>query len=173
MNFGGHLIAATIGAVVTSHTMIKYNDFTPETAKIIIPAVILGANFPDTDTNSIPSKIYAALIILLSYYWFRIGTPIYIPFVVIPYILAKRSKHRGWTHSLWLPFSLFLISILFKTFNHFINIKIITGEIKLQSIILVKLFIKYQLAIESFSLGLLIHVIPDIISTYLKRRRLK
>ena len=69
-----------------------------EIALMLSLAGYLGANFPDLDTNSIPSMWAARFVILSSAYFIYIDKLIYAVIVGIIFAAPKISKHRGWTH---------------------------------------------------------------------------
>lgn len=106
-----------------------------ETALALALALYLGANFPDLDTNSIPSMWAARVSILASIYFVLIEKPIYAVFVCMVFIAPKVSRHRGWTHKY--------------------------GTLVLIPVIVYFTFAVYTLIAISFSVGLLIYCAID------------
>lgn len=152
MNYKNHLIFGTASSVATPVIMniIGFGLNTKETV-IIMASCLAGSLFPDCDTQSIPSRIYATLGAVLSVLCYFAGMSGFVWLIWIPFILAKMSKHRGWTHSKWLPIGLTLapyllsaLSIIFELFQYY-------GS----------LAFNYRYIFIAFSIGLITHILLD------------
>ena len=86
---------------------LSFNDLV-----LILPAIILGGSFPDCDTESIPSRIYAGIGALLTIYWSYTGNYEFIWLIWIPYIAAKIFPHRSWTHKVWFPVAVIFLPLI-------------------------------------------------------------
>ncbi len=161
MNFKAHTILGTVSAAGIGYAAYHYNIVNLSALKVAIPAIILGGLFPDVDCESKPSKIYATLLLVFSVYWFIRETPGYTLLMLIPYLLAKMDKHRGWTHSFWVPAILFFTCFVIKSITYYIPV-----EFKHWA----ETITRYRLHIVGFSCGIVAHDIIDIISTFLKKK---
>lgn len=175
MNFKAHLATATVFSIGIGYATIHYNLVTISNLKTVIPAVVLGGLWPDTDTKSIPTKLYCLFLLIASIYWYAQGTTGYTLLFLIPFLAAQIDKHRGWTHSLYLPPILFFSALIVNYLDrHFISMGY--GDfVETESFIIhwgetKDFLLKYSLQIQSLSVGILFHDIVDIISTFLKRK---
>ena len=108
MNFKAHLLtSAAVGvAIPLTWKAVGINLSELEIA-YMVTATILGGNFADLDHQSIPSKFYALLSVMASIYFFWIKQPVLILFFALPFLVVKMSRHRGFTHSYFIPAGLF------------------------------------------------------------------
>ena len=166
MNFRGHVLTGIATAGIIGYSAVKYNLSSLEELKIIIPAIVLGANWPDIDCKSTPSKLYAIALLIFSIYWYITGQYLYIMLGIVPYLIAKIDKHRGITHWKSLPFVLFFTASILQYITYIMPVGLPKDFIKTAN-----LAIKYELHIEAFSVGILCHDLVDMVSTYFKRRR--
>lgn len=152
MNYKNHLIFGTVTSIATPIIMnqIGFNLNMGEIA-VIVPVVIAGSLFPDTDTASIPSRMYAILGLITSVFFYIIGMSNFIIPLWLPFIFAKMSHHRGWTHSWYLPaglasmpYMLFVFTVDLPRFQH-----------------IAKLMFEYRLVFMAFSVGLVCHLLLD------------
>lgn len=89
-----------------------------ETSLILSLSAYLGSNFPDLDTNSIPSMWAARFAIVSSVYFVYINNPIYSVIVGIIFAAPKVHKHRGWTHKYTTLFSIpVLVYFMFEVYT--------------------------------------------------------
>ncbi len=149
MNFYPHLAITTILTVTTAH-YLNVNGILPHDQAIQCGIMVdLGSFFPDLDTESTPSKWYFRLMIpiipylLYMEYYFGALT------IVGLFLAAKVQHHRGWTHSYKVPVLIVLVSLLPG---------LIPG---------LDYFMPYTLVPISF--GIVTHLLPDSIKTFLKR----
>jgi len=110
MNFKGHLIGSIITGLIASSVAYYQCDVKLDDTAIILPICILGGNFPDVDTNSIPSKFYAIFGLILAIVLIYSGLPALAGAIFVPFILAKATVHRGWTHKYYLPVGMMIIA---------------------------------------------------------------
>lgn len=163
MNFKAHLgiatgIAITV-PIITKSVGIEIPEYQLD---YVIQAIILGGIFPDIDTHSYPSKIYAGLSIFSLLYFAAKNMIWYGVAFMIPFLLAKVSKHRGWTHSKYTVIALAISPFIIQFIAFFLpfNIKQI-----------VKFLENYSWLVWSFCFGMIIHDVIDVASTYMKRRK--
>jgi len=153
MNFKGHVII-TSSIAVASIATVKYFYPNSQIDRLCYAgaAMVFGGMFPDVDTHSHPSKIYAFLSLIALIVFTVIKFPWFGVAIVAPYLLAKMSKHRGWTHSTIFPILCITLSIVLTERSY----AFIGGS---------------QWIIWWFGVGLLIHILIDLISTRMKRSK--
>jgi len=153
MLFKGHLIGATaVSATIPILTyLLKIQASFSDILSAMI-GVVLGGNFPDTDTESVPSRYYAIGLLIASGYWYYVGTPEYIWFPLVPFLAAKISTHRGWTHSYWLAVILFFL----PNIMHFV-----VFVLPPWGLIISDFVTRNYILIQGFSLGLIVHSLLD------------
>lgn len=110
MNHKAHLIAGMSSGLVVSGVLANYSSI--EVAIVGGVACFLGSEFPDLDTNSIPSLIAARVGFLASLALFYFNQFQYAALLGIVFMLIKSQPHRGLTHSYILPLALFILSWL-------------------------------------------------------------
>jgi membrane-bound metal-dependent hydrolase YbcI (DUF457 family) len=153
MNYPYHLAAGTIVGLTAPLILKEVGISVPDQQQLLIfPAILLGSIFPDIDTESIPSKIYAAFsLVCLAIFAIR-HRPWHGVILMGPYLAAKISRHRGWTHSFKLVFSLILIPLVV------ILLAIIVPSIGW----LANLLLDYYITICCFAAGIIVHKILDM-----------
>lgn len=153
MNFKAHLIGSA--AVSTSIPIMAFILKAQVSFSDILSAmigIILGGIFPDVDTQSKPSRYYAIGLLISSVYWWNAGTPEYIWFPLIPFLLAKISVHRGWTHSYWLAVILFFS----PNIMHFLVFILPPWGIMISDFVT-----RNYILVQGFSIGLIVHSLLD------------
>lgn len=122
MNFKGHIIGSAVVAVALP-VVARMLDvpLTDQQIAYMIPATILGGNFPDLDTQSVPSKFYAIVGLIASVYFMLIRKWEYAAFVMVPFFVAKMGKHRGWTHSYFVPAGFLAGGYFFPQYNFILS----------------------------------------------------
>lgn len=153
MIFKYHLAGSV--AVAAASTGILYamdTDISQNTLILCAVAVIVGGGFPDSDTKSVPSKIYALLITLSFPLLFYAGMIWYWVAFLAPFIAAQMSKHRGWTHSPGFVFALVFLTI---------GIELISFAIPKELRLVQEIILKFDLQIICFALGVLVHIVLD------------
>jgi membrane-bound metal-dependent hydrolase YbcI (DUF457 family) len=153
MNYPYHLAAGAIAGLSAPIIMKEIGISIPEQQQLaIFPAILLGSIFPDIDTESIPSKIYAAFSLFCLIIFAIKNKPWHGVILMIPYLAAKISRHRGFTHSFKLVISLILIPLVVTL------LAIIFPSIDW----LANLLLDYYITICCFAAGIVIHKILDM-----------
>ena len=165
MNFGCHLgisTAISLGIPIIAREIGVPIDQAKEI--YIIPAIILGGIFSDIDTESIPSKIYAGFAFIALIILAIKNKPWHGVMLMAPYLAAKISKHRGWTHSIYTVFALLISPLIIATIAYLLpfNVQTISDIIN-----------NYYWLIVSFSFGICIHKFLDIKWFKLKRKLIR
>lgn len=153
MLFKGHLIgSATISlAFPISLFLFKIQASISDIISAMI-GVVLGGNFCDVDTQSKPSRYYAIGLLAASGYWYYTGTLEYIWFPLVPFLLAKISVHRGWTHSYWLAVILFFS----PNIMHFVVFMLPPWGLMISDFVT-----RNYILVQGFSIGLIVHSLLD------------
>ncbi len=153
MKYNSHLIGSSVVAVSTPFIAkeiglhLSLGDFI-----LIIPAIIMGGIFPDCDIKSKAQKYYGIALLFLGACWSIMGTFEYIFIPLAPFLLAVISKHRGWTHSWFLPLGLMLLPwLIFKTTINSLNYQH-----------LAYFMFEYKTIFTSFAVGLMVHLVLDV-----------
>ncbi len=82
------------------------NTGNPEISIAAGISCLLGSEFPDLDTNSIPSRVAAGAGLILSAILFYYGRFPYAALLGMVFMLIKTLPHMGITHSYLLPLAL-------------------------------------------------------------------
>ncbi len=133
MNHKAHMIAGIFAGVSIAGFLSKYE--TREDAIVGGVACFLGSEFPDLDTGSIPSRMFARFGFLAAFGLLYYDQAYYAALVGIFFMFVKSQPHRGITHSYFLPLLLFLFSVV--------------------------IFQEYAIMLSCFGVGLLVHYILD------------
>lgn len=165
-NFKAHAYAGVSVALAITISCIYYGIIGGlSQIKIVITAIIFGSLFPDTDCKSTPTRIYATGLILAIPYLLYMNLDFkLISIPLIPFLFAQAGKHRGWTHSLVTPLILFFTDFILRGITY-----IIQPEFRH----VIETITMYSLHIQSFAVGMLVHIILDYISTFFKGKRKK
>ena len=162
--FKAHALTGLSSSIAIAISCIYYGVVGGfEQIKIVIPAIFFGSLFPDTDCKSTPTKLYATGLILAVPYllWMDLDFKlILIP--LIPFLFAQAGNHRGWTHS--------LKTVLILFFTEFI-LKCITYIIKPEYKYVIDIINMYNLHIQSFAVGMGVHILIDFLSGIFKTKR--
>lgn len=127
---------------------LSFNDLA-----LIMPAIVLGGNFCDIDTESIPSRIYAAIGTLLTLFWVYSNNYEFIWLIWIPFIAAKMFGHRKWAHSWKLPIVIVFLPLIIDLIMFYFNFNIRFIQ---------DLIIKYRQSVNGFAFGICTHLFIDI-----------
>ena len=136
MNFKEHITAAAITSVPA--TMVISNTQDIKENSVIAMFVLIGGIFPDIDTHSHPSKIFAMAGFILATLLLYLGDSVYSALIGIAFMICKTGKHRGWTHKYSLPVLLMIASF----------------------------WIPYFEIIQAFAVGLVVHYLIDRMSIW-------
>lgn len=153
MNFKAHLSAGVIAGLTIPIIARKIGFDIPNSREFyMIPAVILGSVLPDIDTKSVPSKFYAVFSLLALIIFAIKKMPWHGVLLITPYLLAKIGKHRGFTHSNWIPILIIISPIITRAIYIFFPI---SAEIK-------KIVFDYYWLLLSFAIGVFVHKFLDL-----------
>jgi uncharacterized metal-binding protein len=156
MRFESHLTFATVTALASPFIAHKLGLYLSLNDLIqLIPSIILGGAIScDIDTNSKASRYYGIFGILTTLYCFYAGNYFHPLIIWIPFILAKTGKHRGFTHSWFLPAIIVLLPPAI--------IKLIMFKTDFDMVWVQHLIINYEVAITGYAIGMYTHLIADI-----------
>lgn len=153
MLFKGHLIgAASVSVTIPIFSFILKTQLSINDILSAMIGIILGGIFPDVDTESKPSRYYAIGLLVASIYWYYAGTPEYIWFPLVPFLAAKISTHRGWTHSYLLAVILFFS----PNIMHFVVFILPPGGLLISNFVT-----RNYILIQGLSIGLIVHSLLD------------
>jgi membrane-bound metal-dependent hydrolase YbcI (DUF457 family) len=96
MKFSSHAKTGAALGVGLSLTGLFTNNF--EQSIFAGFLAFCGANFPDLDTDSIPSRWTARIGVVVSLVCFYLKTPWPVAWMGLMFFIAKSDKHRGFTH---------------------------------------------------------------------------
>ncbi len=153
MNFKAHLISGVVVScgLSVAGLMLDYEPIVSN-IKTIVPAVILGSLFPDTDCESVPSRWYAIMLAVLFPFAFHHEMLWQWGLLLAVFLAAKIFVHRSWTHSKWLVAALVFSSGIVGLISHWIP----------SDLLYIKDLIKdFEMQIIFFGLGIAGHVIFD------------
>jgi hypothetical protein len=118
MNFAGHLrVGVVVGGISTGTMAITTLEGAIErhwqAIIVFFLSVVIGSQYPDIDTGSKPSRYFAmGCLALLGYgYYYNMADLVF--WVAMFYLIPKTTKHRGLTHTYWVPLSLAVCAYLF------------------------------------------------------------
>jgi membrane-bound metal-dependent hydrolase YbcI (DUF457 family) len=119
MNFKQHATLGIITGVVCGVTASQITQIDKvETFVLCTIVAFTGSQFPDLDTKSTPSKWFARFAVLMWFFavdWFdtwAVNLPLLVPGVFLNFM--QSGKHRGWTHSYFVPMGCFGLGVYFK-----------------------------------------------------------
>lgn len=111
MNFQGHIAGGIAAGLIYSGVLRLSGYPIQEALPIPLTVTVLASIFPDSDTKSTPTRIFAVFGLVLSVWEATRGQFLHILSYWCIFGLAQASKHRGWTHSYFLP-----VAIMFSPF---------------------------------------------------------
>lgn len=165
-NFKAHAYAGLSASIAIAISCIYYGMIGGfEQIKIVITAIIFGSLFPDCDTKSVPTRLYATGLILAIPYLLYMDLDLKLMLIpLIPFLFAQAGKHRGWTHFLITPITLFFTDFILRSITY-----IIQPEFRH----IIDTITMYRLHIHGFAVGMMVHIFLDYISTFIKGKRKK
>ena len=111
---GGVLVVVLFLGVLT-HIFSYHFDW--RNAPTFLTIGILGALFPDVDTNSRGQDIFYAIFFILDLILITLKKYDYAAFLGLLAILPILGKHRGWTHTWWamiiVPLPIIILPVFF------------------------------------------------------------
>ncbi len=89
----------------------------PETAVVLGVAALMGALFPDTDTDSRGQNLFYLILVLLDIAFMIKGLYRWAAVLGFCAMLPALGRHRGWTHTWWamllVPLPVLLLPVVF------------------------------------------------------------
>ncbi len=153
MKFKAHATAGLLsGAGLTGLAYAMEAELSKNDMILIAPMVFLGSIFSDLDTKSTATKWYATIMVLLLPLFIYSNMPWLWVTVLVPFIAAQASTHRGWTHSFSLVIFMFSATIIMEFTSWLIPEK----WLWIKEIVML-----FQLQIDCFAVGILVHKILD------------
>ena len=116
MNHKAHLIAGVVSGLLVAGILVNYTN--AELAVVGGVTCFLGSEFPDLDTDSIPSRMTARFSFGLSLTLYFFGMLHYSALIGLVFMLIKCQPHRGITHSPLLPFGLIITAVVLNFNNN-------------------------------------------------------
>jgi len=106
---GGGCLAAAAG--------FGYYRPEPETAVALMAIALLGAMFPDTDTDSKGQNLFYGCLVVLDLALMIKGYYKWAAIIGFCAMLPALGHHRGWTHTWWamllIPLPIILLPVIF------------------------------------------------------------
>jgi len=131
MNHKVHLLAGITAGFGVGSFLYSYEN--QEQALIGGIACFLGAEFPDIDTGSIPSRVAARIGALSAIALIYLNLSFYAALIGTAFMIVKAQPHRGLTHSYLLPFMCFVLASTYYDY--------------------------YSIAASCFGIGLIVHIL--------------
>ena len=118
-SYKGHSAGGIAAAAVFLGGFHHFFSFQPDWVDILVFLVtgLLGALFPDVDTNSRGQDIFYSLFFILDFSLIALRKFEYAALLGLLVILPVLGRHRGWTHTWWamliVPFPIILLPVAF------------------------------------------------------------
>ncbi len=111
---GGVLIG---GGCLAAVAWFGYYQPKPETAVALVVIALLGALFPDTDTDSKGQNLFYSCLVILDLALMIKGHYKWAAILGFCAMLPAIGHHRGWTHTWWamliIPLPIILLPVIF------------------------------------------------------------
>jgi len=111
---GGALIWSGCFAAAIQFNMLQPS---PETAVVLGGTALMGALFPDTDTDSKGQNLFYLIMVILNLALMIKGMYRWSAVLGFCAMLPALGRHRGWTHTWWamllVPFPILLLPVVF------------------------------------------------------------
>jgi membrane-bound metal-dependent hydrolase YbcI (DUF457 family) len=120
--YKGHIIGAIILWFLCLLAVIGFGVYEPEpkTALVLLSIVLLGALFPDTDTDSKGQNLFYGCFVILDLALMIKGEYKWAAILGFCALLPAIGHHRGWTHTWWamflVPLPIIALPIIFYDF---------------------------------------------------------
>lgn len=115
--YKGHLAGGIFAFTLYVLALVIFYSFEPNPNILIwFGLCMLGALWPDVDTNSLGQKLFYGIFLVLDSFFLLTG--LYKEAALLGFfaLLPIVGKHRGWTHTIWaafvIPSPLLLLPIL-------------------------------------------------------------
>ena len=120
--YKGHLAGGIFSFILYMLALVVFFSFNPNANVLIwFGLCLLGALWPDVDTNSLGQKLFYGIFVVLDSFFLLTGfykeAALLGFFALLPII----GKHRGWTHTIWAAFLVPSPMLLLPVFNPGVN----------------------------------------------------
>ena len=117
--YRGHVAGGVIFGVLCLVGVIWFGIYRPEpqTALVLLCIVLLGALFPDTDTDSKGQNLFYGCFVILDLALMIRGEYKWAAILGFCALLPALGHHRGWTHTWWamllIPLPVIVLPVVF------------------------------------------------------------
>ena len=121
--YRGHLTGGVIFWVLCLVGVISFGlyDPDPQTALVLLCIVLMGALFPDTDTDSKGQNLFYGCFVILDLALMIKGEYKWAAILGFCALLPALGHHRGWTHTWWamllIPLPIIVLPMMFYDFS--------------------------------------------------------
>ncbi|XPV77844.1 MAG: metal-dependent hydrolase [Desulfovibrio sp.] len=106
--FRGHLAGGVVFGFAGVFASVWYGIFSYQTQPMLLAGLLgfclLGALFPDVDTDSIGQRFFYLIMVVIDIGLIYMGQYQWAAWLGLFSMLPALDKHRGWTHSWWAMF---------------------------------------------------------------------
>jgi membrane-bound metal-dependent hydrolase YbcI (DUF457 family) len=120
--YKGHLAGGICSFILYMLALVVFFSFSPNANALIwLGLCLLGALWPDVDTNSLGQKLFYGIFLVLDSFFLLWG--LYKEAALLGFfaLLPIIGKHRGWTHTIWAAFLVPCPMLLLPVFNPGVN----------------------------------------------------
>ncbi|MGH7808621.1 MAG: metal-dependent hydrolase [Thermodesulfobacteriota bacterium] len=120
--YKGHLAGGIFSFILYMLALVVFFSFNPNANVLIwFGLCLLGALWPDVDTNSLGQKLFYGIFVVLDSFFLLTG--LYKEAALLGFfaLLPIIGKHRGWTHTIWAAFLVPSPMLLLPVFNPGVN----------------------------------------------------
>lgn len=117
--YKGHIIGGIVFGILCLAGLIWFGVYQPDlkTALVLIAIALMGAMFPDTDTDSKGQNIFYGCFVILDLILIIKGEYKWAALLGFFALLSVIGHHRGWTHTWWamllIPLPIIILPVLF------------------------------------------------------------
>jgi membrane-bound metal-dependent hydrolase YbcI (DUF457 family) len=121
--YKGHIIGGIIVWVLCLLAVIWFGLYEPkpQTALVLLCVVLMGALFPDTDTDSKGQNLFYGCFVILDLALMIKGEYKWAAILGFCALLPALGHHRGWTHTWWamllIPLPIIILPMMFYDFS--------------------------------------------------------
>jgi membrane-bound metal-dependent hydrolase YbcI (DUF457 family) len=121
--YRGHLTGGVIFWVLCLVGVISFGLYDPDaqTALVLLCIVLMGALFPDTDTDSKGQNLFYGCFVILDLAFMIKGEYKWAAILGFCALLPALGHHRGWTHTWWamllIPLPIIILPMMFYDFS--------------------------------------------------------
>ena len=104
-SYKGHLAGGTLAFGLYLVALVVFFSFKPDLNVLLwFGLCMLGALWPDVDTNSLGQKLFYGIFLILDCFFILAGCYKEAALLGLFALLPIVGKHRGWTHTVWAAF---------------------------------------------------------------------